>query len=718
MQLPSNLMRLHSVVVTTILAVLALGFAIWGQRYLTDRGVPLDGPLLYLIAIVLFVVALRRNPLRVFTGEPRAMVVPSVTSIVVARWRRWLLVAAAITGVLGFVTFGTDTFTVVNVSLWLASIVTFVVATWDWGAESGTVVWERIRAWRTPLTWVGIALIGIIVLAAFFRYYELASVPLDPTSDHAEKLLDVYDVLNGQRPTFFVRNTGREWFQFYYTSVLISLFNLSTTFVTLKIGTATAGLLTIPLVFLLAREVGGTGMGLLTALLMAMSKWHTAISRAGLRFPFTALFTAPTIFFVYRGLRLNRRNDWLLAGLVLGLGLQTYTSMRMVPLLVALLVILRLLWDLASVPGGFRAGFSLAIARLRRRPPAEDEPQVDVPALTRSFWVNVLFMTVATILVFLPTLRYSIDHPEFFWFRSLTRATTLESGQAFNPLANLMTNIWSAMLQFNYRGDVVWVNTVMWDPQLDPITGALFVLGIVYVVLAIIGLVCFRNRCLGVFKERSFTAAAVLLSLCVMMLPAILALAYPIEVPSVSRGGGIIPFAMIIASIPLIIVIRELRGSFPRWGTMLATVLVGSLMLAAVALNFRSYFVLFDQQTRVMVGNSTEMATVLRGFVDSVGDFDHAYMVAYPNWVDTRNAYFTAGAIPRNNFIMTDQLAQTAPTQVNDPAPKLYLLNRQDQKGAQTLQQLYPEGRLSTYPAQEPSQDFFIFFVPAATPKR
>ncbi len=718
MQVPSNLIRRHSVVITTILAVLALGFAVWGQRYLTDRNVPLDGPLLYLVAIVLFVIALRRNPLQVLITEPRAMVVPAVSSVVAWRWRRWLLIAAAITGVLGFVTFGSDTFTVVNVSLWLLSIATFVVATWDWETTSAAAAWERIRTWRTPLTWVGIAFIGIFLLAAFFRYYELTAIPQDPTSDHAEKLLDVYDVLNGLRPTFMVRNTGREWFQFYYTAALINLFNLPITFLALKIGTATAGLLAIPFVFLLAREAGGTGLGLLAMLMMAMSKWHTAISRAGLRFPFTALFTAPTIFFVYRGLRLNRRNDWLLAGLFLGLGLQTYTSMRMVPVLVAALILLRVLWDMASMPGGFRAGLSLAAARLRRRAPAEDEAHVDVPTLTRPFWLNVLYMVVATLLVFLPTFRYSLDHPENFWFRSLTRATTTEVGQAFNPLARLWTNVWNAALQFNYRGDGVWVNTVMYDPQLDPVTGALFVLGIVYVVLAIIGLVCFRRRCLGVFKERSFTAAAVLLSLVVMLLPSVLALAYPDENPSVVRAGGAIPFAMILAAIPLMLVIRELRGSFPRWGTALAGVMVGSLLLAALVLNYRSYFITFDLQTRMMVGNTTEMAKVLKGFVDSVGDIDHAYMVAYPNWVDTRNPYFAMGAIPRNNFIMTDQLTQVAPTQVSDPAAKIYLLSREDQKGGQTLQQTFPQGRLYTYTSQTPGKDFLVFFVPATAQKR
>ncbi len=712
------MIRRHNVVITTILAVLAVGFAVWGQRYLTDRGVPLDGPLLYLIAITLFVVALRRNPLQVFRAEPRTMVVPSTTSFLAWRWRRWLLIAAAITGVLAFIAYGTDTFTVLDVSLWLISIATFVAATWDWGTTSRAEAWERIRSWRTPLTWVGVALIGIMLIAAFFRYYELTQVPLDPTSDHAEKVLDIYDLLNGARPTFMIRNTGREFVQFYFTTALISLFNLPNTFVTLKFGTATIGLLAIPFVFLLGREVAGTGVGLLAALMMAMSKWATAVSRIGLRVPYTSLFTASIFFFLYRALRLNRRNDWLLAGIFLGVGLQTYTPMRMAPVLVALLIIMRLLWDMAAMPGGFRAGLALARRRLQRKPAAEDEAQVDVPTLTRPFWVNVGVMVVGSLIVFLPTFRYSLDHPEVFWFRSLTRTTTTEVGEAFNPLARLATNLWNAALQFNYRGDDVWVNTVMFDPQLDPVTGALFVLGIVYTVLAIIGLLCYRDRCLGIFKDRSFTAAALLLSLVMMVMPSVLALAYPVENPSVVRASGAIQFAMIIAAIPLVLVVRELRNSFPRWGPTLAAFLVGSLMLAAMVMNYRSYFVIFDLQTRAMVSNSMEMSKVLEGFVNSIGDIDHAYMVAYPNWVDTRNAYFNMGAVPRNNFIMSDQLAQVAPTQVNDPAAKIYLLSMDDQKGGQTLQQTFPQGQLSTYTSQTPGRDFQVFFVPAAVPKR
>ena len=55
----------------------------------------------------------------------------------------------------------------------------------------------------------------------FFRVYRLAEVPAEMTSDHAEKLIDVQDILDGQRPIFLPRNTGREAVQFYLTAFLV-----------------------------------------------------------------------------------------------------------------------------------------------------------------------------------------------------------------------------------------------------------------------------------------------------------------------------------------------------------------------------------------------------------------------------------------------------------------------------------------------------------------
>ena len=83
-------------------------------------------------------------------------------------------------------------------------------------------------------------------MVIFFRTYRLAEVPTEPYSDHAEKLLDVYDVLQGKTSIFFTRNTGREALQFYLTAVVALVFGTGVSFMSLKIGTVLVGLATLP----------------------------------------------------------------------------------------------------------------------------------------------------------------------------------------------------------------------------------------------------------------------------------------------------------------------------------------------------------------------------------------------------------------------------------------------------------------------------------------
>jgi len=77
--------------------------------------------------------------------------------------------------------------------------------------------------------------------------------------------------------------------------------------------------------------------------LMGIAYWPNVISRIALRFTLYPLFVAPVMFYLIRGLRTMERNDFILAGVALGIGLQGYTSFRITPFLVILGVILYLL---------------------------------------------------------------------------------------------------------------------------------------------------------------------------------------------------------------------------------------------------------------------------------------------------------------------------------------------------------------------------------------
>ena len=92
-------------------------------------------------------------------------------------------------------------------------------------------------------------------------------VPPEMTSDHAEKLLDVSDVINGQWHIFFPRNAGREALIMYLNAFIATAFGTGLSFITLKTATSLIGLLVLPYIYLLGKEVGNRRVGLWAALL-------------------------------------------------------------------------------------------------------------------------------------------------------------------------------------------------------------------------------------------------------------------------------------------------------------------------------------------------------------------------------------------------------------------------------------------------------------------
>ncbi|NBQ62445.1 MAG: hypothetical protein EBU40_09215 [Proteobacteria bacterium] len=74
---------------------------------------------------------------------------------------------------------------------------------------------------------MALIVISLLVAGALVLTWRVAEVPREMTSDHAEKLLDVQDVLDGQYRIFFPRNTGREAMQFYLIALMTPLAGVS-----------------------------------------------------------------------------------------------------------------------------------------------------------------------------------------------------------------------------------------------------------------------------------------------------------------------------------------------------------------------------------------------------------------------------------------------------------------------------------------------------------
>ncbi len=551
-----------------------------------------------------------------------------------------------------------NTFRPLGVAAWLAAIACWVVAWWDG---------ERPHLWparRADVLRFLLPAVLVLLVAGLFRFYRLAEIPPEMTSDHAEKLLDVRDVLNGLRPIFFPRNTGREPAQFYLTAVLAGPLGFGLSHMALKVGTALVGWLTVPLTIWAVRWGGGYSrrVALLTGFFLAVSKWHVEITRVGLRFPYTPLAVAMTLGFLLRALRTSRRRYWVLTGIAAGLGLYGYTATRIVPLV---LVVALGLWALEPAGRGASAHVIERAAQALQ---------------------NGVLVALSALVAFVPLLRFSLEHPELFWYRSASR---LAEGMAEPGLATFLLNVKNAALMFHVRGDVVWVNTVPYDPVLDRVTGIFFAVGLVYLAYRL-------------WRRPSCVDGVLLAALPILLLPSILALAWPNENPSVVRTSGTIPVVMTITALGLDALWRYLDRGRDRW-SLLAKGALAVLLGAALAMNWHTYFRVYPQTYARSAWNSTEIAAEIRRIAPAVGGTGHVYIFSYPHWVDTRNVAFNMGEPDWNSVLF--QVSEIASKR---PEPRAVILNPRDGAHREALLDLWPGACAWVVSSRTPGKEFVV----------
>ena len=662
-------MKLRLFVALILLELLMM--AVIGQTSLHDPLTYYRGVWLFAASIFIFILILIFQSQMMRPKWFESISLPTLPPLLEMR-PRYRLGLTAVTIIAALTTYfglGDNQFTWLGFFAWLTTIICFFLAFSEKSFAPKPNWWHP--HWQTHY-WT---LLGILLIGFFFRFYHLNEVPVEFGSDQIEKLLDVYDVLEGQRPLFFPRNTGREMFQFYWTAFLIRFTPLELNFTALKVGTGIFSLWTLFWVYLLGKELYGRQVGLLAALFTAMSHWHIAITRIGLRFVFTGAFFTPTLYFFIRALRHNRRNDWLAAGAFLGIGLHTYIPMRMVPVVLVALTAVKLLFDL-----------------WQKRQPHHPEPFAESSAFSWQFWWNALLGGFASLVFFLPLVRYMADYPDMFWFRASSR---LSNGESINYWQVFWHNTQRAWLMFNYRGDSVYANNLPHSPMLDNITAVLFLFGLVYLLWQ---LVRYRDR----------RSLYVFLTIAIMLLPSILSFTFTGENPSAVRTGGAIPMVMITAALPLAAIWHYAQVGEIGWvGRVLVTAVLSIFISAALAANYNWYFIQYNENYRLSALNHSELAYATRDFIQGGGSLENVYHVAYSYWNDTRAIGILNGRPYWNQSIHEKEVI----TRVANPAiPQLFLFHLEDAEAYNLLTRHLPNGELNRYHSDwSPDKDFFIY---------
>jgi hypothetical protein len=646
---------------------LALLFALVAQARLELRSEPIVlSVALYVLAAVLAGLAIWAGDLKV--GRPRQAEEVGVSPTQV---RVTFLAAAAVLSLLTWITSENNLFRFSTVIFWFSAITCIVLALWE-GDISVRGISVRLRKWWDQnrkhvriSTW-SLLVLAVLGLSVYFRFAQLTTVPLEMWSDHAEKLRDLTDVLNGQTKIFFRDNTGREGMQFYLAAATTMLLDTGISFITLKIGTVLAGVLTLPYIYLFAREFGGRKVALAALFLAGVAYWPNTISRFGLRFPLYALFAAPAMYHLLRGLRLRQRNHLLLCGLFTGFGLHGYSPARVIPLVVVLGVVLFMLHR---------------TSRGQRR----------------EFVAWLVACGLVALIVFLPLLRVVADIPEAFFYRMMTRVSDTERAFSGNPLAIFGSNVLKGLGMFGWDNGEIWAITLTHRPELDWVTGALFTIGVAITLVRYI-------------RKRNWQDLFILISIVVLMLPSTLSIAFPNENPAPNRAIGAIVPVFTLAAIPLAAIPEWVKS---RWKDRRANwigrfVMLGLLMIVLVT-NYSLTFDEFATHIREVHLNTSDAGKVIRAFAETTGTYDTAHVIPFPYWVDTRLVGIVAGQGVTDFATWPDELEGL----IAEPRPQLFILHITDTDSLELLQSLFPGGTVNRWEADIDSRDFIIYSVPA-----
>lgn len=370
---------------------------------------------------------------------------------------------------------------------------------------------------RSRLPW---AAIGVLLMAAALRFWQLGEVPPGFQFDEAYNATDAAGVLRGERPIFFPANGGREPLAIYLEAPVLAVLGRDNAPYALRLVSAFVGILTVAVTMTaMGAVLGSRRAGALTAAFMAASFWHIHFSRFGIRAILAPLWTAATLGTWWVAVHSPRRAARIAAAVACGgfmaAAVYSHPSGRLLPIVVILHV----------------AGRALAPGRLAR---------------VRADLAVLAVAGVVAAVLFAPLGWHFLAHPELFTAHpsDVSLAAVAAADYGGSLLRAAAANAAAVAGMFQIAGDPSTFHNVPGLPVFDPLAGLLDVLGTGVVLVALAGAGA-RGRPGGVSpRER---AGFVVLWLGVMLIPTLLS----DRPPNYSRAMAALPAAMAVPAIGL-----------------------------------------------------------------------------------------------------------------------------------------------------------------------
>jgi len=324
---------------------------------------------------------------------------------------------------------------------------------------------RSVQAANQRPRWEWLIVIGLLLIAFFFRVWMLNDVP--PGLHHDEVIIGqvAKDILRGHFGIYFTAGYGHEPLYHYIVAGMFGA--LGANAFVLRLTSAFIAMLGLAATYVLVRRIFSPVVAIGTLAWMSISLWPVFFARVGLRGITLPLLTTLTAYFLWRALFDRDRGPagqqdgetatsrtthfalrFVLPGVLLGLTLYTYQASRVFPLIFGL--------------------FLLFVFVQRRQVLRTTHHAI---RSTLSFFLAALIVA-APLIIYLTAINPSAES------RVADLSGPLNQLRAGNP-SDVISSTLNTLGMFTYRGDAVPIYNVGGRPVFPEIFGAaLFIIGL------------------------------------------------------------------------------------------------------------------------------------------------------------------------------------------------------------------------------------------------
>lgn len=504
----------------------------------------------------------------------------------------------------------------------------------------------------------------IVAFGFFLRIYNIDNAPPGIYPDEAVNGEDALRALEtGNYEWFYPANNGREGFFMNLMAACFYIFGVS--ILTLKLPSIIFSALTIWGTYLFTKEMFTRRVAFVSAFLTATSFWAINFGRIAFRANMLPAILVFSFYFLFKGLRTKKWWDFAAGGAIFGLGMHSYISWRIAPIMLIVFIVFLLL---------SRKNF------------------------IQNYWKSILVFLIASLIIAAPMFYTFYQNPEFLESRSA--AVSIFSPEVNNgsvPIAFLKSFSLS-LIKYNFVGDMNWRHNFRPYPLLDPIASIAFIFGITFSIMTFVRL--FKQRIKKKLRSLDLEKFSFLLIwFFAMLAPEFLTAEGN---PHALRAIGTLPVVFIFAGIGFEFLFHSSKksGLFSKKNVFILAIIF--FFFIGIFNTFKYHIVWASKESVALSFNKN--LTDMSKYMNLLNQNQETYVITDGSNTLERLPIWIFHNRPSNHYLISNELDRIKPKDEND---FIIFLTENNEKVIQLITDKFPQLQFQVFRSESAS----IFYI-------